>query len=270
MSNKLLTFNAGLLLWKFLGFTIFESVKHTEARLKKIPEALCKTNASVIALQEVYAVRAKEYIINEVKDLYPHSAYHQKNGLLLLSKPKIINFNFIPYHTGTIEEKYTLLPGIMHVKINIRKKLINIFNVRITAGGAFRKHESPQTQKLQLGKIKQLLELVKKTKGPSILMGDFNAGPSVLKDTFNAVLKAGFKDVLASSKNYTWDPKNYLNQNGYHKDSPPQRIDHIFISPEFKFQKPSLTFTTPKVILDSGKKITLSDHYAVQATVQLR
>jgi len=76
--------------------------------------------------------------------------------------------------------------------------------------------------------------------------------------------------VFALSKgNFTWDAKNSLNRRGHYKESPSQRIDHIFVSPEFDFQKPILKFTTPQV-LDHGKKITLSDHYGVQATVSLK
>ncbi|MBR9692218.1 hypothetical protein GOV06_05540, partial [Candidatus Woesearchaeota archaeon] len=71
---KLVTFNAGLLLWKLLGISIFEPVPYTMQRLQKLPEVLCKTQTDIIALQEVYSNKDKEFIINQMKKDYPYSA----------------------------------------------------------------------------------------------------------------------------------------------------------------------------------------------------
>ncbi|MBR9691960.1 hypothetical protein GOV06_04180, partial [Candidatus Woesearchaeota archaeon] len=225
----------------------------------------------IIALQEVYSNKDKEFIINQMKKDYPYSAYKGKNGFLFLSKYKIVDFNFTPYSAQTIEERFLIPPGVLYMKIMLNKKLINLFNVRLTAGAVFRKQESSSTQRIQIKQISQVLELAKNVKEPSILLGDFNSGPTMLTDTFTMILQAGYLDVLDSKrKNYTWDPKNNLNDNGHYKNSPAQRIDHIFVPHEWKVSRASLQFTKPVVSVEKGKKVALSDHSGVQGIVEIK
>ncbi|GAB65636.1 endonuclease/exonuclease/phosphatase domain containing protein [Plasmodium cynomolgi strain B] len=78
--NKLLknlsfmSFNTGLLEYKICGVCIYQNPPFISNRLLHIPFALKKTNADIIALQEVYDEKHVEYLKNHLTANYPFCA----------------------------------------------------------------------------------------------------------------------------------------------------------------------------------------------------
>ncbi|CAG9480331.1 unnamed protein product [Plasmodium vivax] len=80
MMNKMLknlsfmSFNTGLLEYKICGVCIYQNPPFISNRLLHIPFALKKTNADIIALQEVYDEKHVEYLKNHLAANYPFCA----------------------------------------------------------------------------------------------------------------------------------------------------------------------------------------------------
>jgi endonuclease/exonuclease/phosphatase family metal-dependent hydrolase len=113
----------------------------------------------------------------------------------------------------------------------------------------------------------------------AIISGDFNAGPELDKTSYEILSHNGFVDIykLYANKNdlkpkSTWDKKNPLIMEGTHSHTSSQRIDHIFVSEKLLkkvcLKKVFRTLDLPVIEID-GKRIPLSDHYAIQAILDL-
>ncbi|ANQ07362.1 Endonuclease/exonuclease/phosphatase domain containing protein [Plasmodium coatneyi] len=69
-----MSFNTGLLEYKICGVCIYQNPPFISSRLMHIPYALKKTNADIIALQEVYDEKHVEYLKNQLMANYPFCA----------------------------------------------------------------------------------------------------------------------------------------------------------------------------------------------------
>ncbi|KJP89453.1 hypothetical protein AK88_00896 [Plasmodium fragile] len=69
-----MSFNTGLLEYKICGVCIYQNPPFISNRLLHIPYALKKTNADIIALQEVYDEKHVEYLKNHLSAKYPFCA----------------------------------------------------------------------------------------------------------------------------------------------------------------------------------------------------
>ena len=113
-----------------------------------------------------------------------------------------------------------------------------------------------------------------------ILLGDFNAGPNVSQVNYDQIINDGFLDTFSLGcentdlcKKVTWDPNNSLNAGGAFTDSPPQRIDHIFISSRSStnigIESSSIVFEELSVCV-GDENITISDHYGLRTKIRFQ
>ena len=289
--------------------TAFSNPPYVPQRLPYIPAALRRYPADVVALQECYEAAHAEYLCTELQDLYPYHAridsggfikYH--NGLLILSKHPVVKSMLQPYEKVASLEKHLATKSNLIVELQLSSsssknsynnnnlQRLTLVNMHTTAGGAV-DPENPNTDADRQDELRQAAEACRRPAAAaaaaadssnstlgSIIIGDLNCGPEASKDNFDYILAQGFRDtyaeVVAKDNNqkaeiFTWDPQNYLNQVGPHRNSPGQRCDHVLLAKEtamddWVVEKAEVVLDEPVVdIRGQQKKSTLSDHYGL-------
>ena len=261
---KVVTFNVGLLVYDLLKISLFAPVPHVKERLKNIPKALIESNADIICLQEIYHIEHKAFLYEKLKDHYQFIFYEHKgfrfsmeNGLMVFSKLPLENFTNITFKATRFEEKVFASTGYQKFTINEYQ----FIHLHLTAGGILGP-EHKSTERLRQSQIQQVLEQVNDM---AVILGDFNCGPQISEDNYNLFLVNSFKNI--TSDQMTWDPENPLNKKGIHAHCPPQSIDHIMLNFDCKTTS-SLIFDDPQIMTHKGA-ITLSDHYALEASISI-
>lgn len=188
---KVLTYNVWML---DLPFKL--ASRDIEARSEVIPTELAKTNADVIALQEVWSEKYKNQLIAGFQKAgYPYF-YHEDlkssfwlrgwlgNGLLFISKypleiPEKLEDRVLGFAQFTRPDEYFARKGALHVRVRIGSHEISLYNTHLGAISFVSKqnrfHDQQEINRLK--QSQQLRNFVQKTKGgrPVILVGDFNA-----------------------------------------------------------------------------------------------
>lgn len=281
----MLTLNAGLLDVEILGRPVLEPTPFVNERLKILPKALARTNADVIALQEVYEQKHREFLISGLRKIYPHHFYSRQkrffrleNSLMFFSKYPIAQRTVLPYKHSIWEEEFLIYKGVLIAKIEIPHwGLVSFYNFHTAAGG-IRDPQNKKVEEVRGLQITQMLEKIKKDKhkGLKIILGDLNAGPEAAKENYDLFQKFNFTDAIGCChrKLYsrtTWDPENRLNLGGPHKNCPAQRCDHIFFresdTKHLLVNRADIILDKQIVKLPSGEKITVSDHCGVLAEI---
>ncbi len=281
------TFNAGILYGYIMGRKYFEPTPYSDKRLKLIPYYLRAFNIDVIGFQEVYRIQDKEYLIEALKDLYPYAQYYTKendfgvglhNGELFLSKLPILESTFSLFHRNVISEKALADKGLLSIVVPFNGKRIAITNVHTTVGGGIFDTEADRTNRIR---NKQLLQALNATAALNadirIILGDFNAGPTVSAVNHQLMLDNNYLDTYTEiyqeeGECITWNPMNKLNYNGYFPSSPPQRIDNIFIDKDAKpfFRVLEANVMLRDEVLDAGGlRVPLSDHYGYFCRIRI-
>ncbi len=282
MSIKVLTFNAGLFELYVFGIPFIKPADFLEQRLESMPIEILKVNADVIGLQEVYTKRHQDYLVENLKGTYPYHYYQRNravkanNGLMYFSKYPIIYKGYYPLkNRGPLDERVVVQKGILTCIIDFGEVgKVQFINIHPTAGGFLYQQDSPEIIKIRSSQITQAFEFSEKnTSLPSIILGDFNAGPEIAVENYQLLIEKGFADAyhaFCQAKNLdaliTWDSENLLNQRGTHPDAISQRIDHIYISPSL--QKNFSIYDAKRVfdetiVKTNGDLVTISDHYGV-------
>ena len=269
---KIISFNVGLLLYDLIKVPLFKTTPFIDERLKALPKALIESEADIIALQEIYHVEHKQFLVREVIDHYPfihyvHKGYRfsMENGLMFLSKTPLNNVKQISFKNTRIEEYLFAQTGYAKFELHRDNKTYFVYNIHLTAGGIL----GPEHKKADLLRQSQIVQLLVDIESDKcdghVLVGDFNCGPGVSDINYKTILRAGFKNI--SSDTMTWDSKNPLNINGIHKNCPPQSIDHIMVNFDCKTDT-KLCFTEALVESKFGK-LTLSDHYGIESVLSI-
>jgi endonuclease/exonuclease/phosphatase family metal-dependent hydrolase len=275
--------NAGLL--SALGGRL-EFAPFVAERLAALPAALRRLDADIVALQEVYRQQHREFILAELRDVFPHFAYRRErhnrgieNGLMTLSRTPAIG-SLTLFHDATIDEKLLDNKGALLCRIELKGggSLI-LINLHTTAGSFLLHPEAPKTNRIRSRQIAQMLALAASEAGVTILAGDFNAGPGVSEENFRQVLAAEFESAYdlthPPDQVYTWDPANRLNSSGPHRSSPPQRIDHVFIRKSdlaggrIGLLRCEVCCVEAIVPTPQGEQVTVSDHYGLQVDLEV-
>ena len=268
---KIITLNAGLLEYDLINHSLFTPVKFVKERLLSLPDKLLDQDADIIALQEVYRIKHKDFLIEKLSKTYPYSFHVHKgfrfsmeNSLMIFSKVPFGEFSLHDFKRTRVEEYLFAKTGYLKMNIKIGDLKVGLYNVHFTAGGLLGP-EHKKAEELRSHQIDQLLNDIKQNGiTDNIIVGDFNCGPNVSINNYNKFLEAGF--ISLDSSINTWDPKNPLNINGIHKDSPEQSIDHILINCEFSLKSESsnlkLIFKEANIITQK-MAVTLSDHYGI-------
>lgn len=282
MTFKILTFNAGLFELRRLGITLLKPTDFIQERLIAIPQALIDVNADIIALQEIYCKKHQQYFIDILQKEYPFHCSERNNtlkmncGLMIFSKKPITNVRYYPLKNHyPIDEKMVVHRGFLACEIVLtQQKKLHIINIHLTSGGFMSRQDSPKIMAIRAKQINEAYDVAKKnTYIATAIVGDFNAGPEIAPTNYEALQHKNFTDCYqfyANKKQLpleaTWDASISLNKRGTHAASTSQRIDHIYMSPQFMnmFEVLNAQVVLKKSIVDTpSEKVHLSDHYGL-------
>jgi endonuclease/exonuclease/phosphatase family metal-dependent hydrolase len=285
----LMTLNLGLLAVRPWGLRGPSLMPHVDERLAAAPDHLHSTGADIIALQEVYATCHRRFLENSLSEIYPYTAAPRKqlrsvlgSGLMFLSKHPIASAEFVPLRDESIIRNVVSERGCLFITVNIAGfGVLRLINLHLSVGGESQESKKAGENVRQIAEIEQVLATARSFGSiPPILVGDFNCSPIVNREVYARIIEAGFVDAFAAAASkeqkrdaVTWDRTNPLNAVGRHKDSPSQRIDHVFVpSALARTVVPVMSriaFTKPTVEVARGRAVTLSDHYGLLQRVAL-
>jgi endonuclease/exonuclease/phosphatase family metal-dependent hydrolase len=282
-SFRLLTINLGLLGVGMSGLWRLPIDSELKRRLAAAPDLLSAIDADVIALQEVYAPADRQFLIRAMAARYPYSAGSPKalslvgNGLMVLSRFPILHSEFVLCEGAPPWTRLVWKQGLLGVDLDLpvvgRTRLIN---VHLAASVPFGHSGSMASEANRNREIVQLVSVASAGDPAAILAGDFNNSPEIHSNHYDRIIAAGYVDAFVAAREpaganagITWDAANPLNARGRFRNSPSQRIDHVFVS-----QASSLTPVSAQLVLQesiiptpSGRRIPLSDHYGMLATL---
>lgn len=277
-----LTFNVGLLEIK-VGPYILDEVLYREDRLPAIVSGIHGSGADVVFLQEVFKREHFERLTQDLRDPYPYATRHDNtgrigvgHGLLILSKYPMSGTSFTRFLNAPRHENFFIRRGFLAATISpwgASGAAIHIVNLHATSGGRLGT-EAPATNRFRNAQLKQVHQAVVKRGGPTLVCGDLNAGPEASLENYETFLSYGYEDALRllpsglqqSDGFVTWDPTNELVEGSGFEQSPPQRVDHVFLNIEaktvLKVASARLLFEEAAVPVEN-KKLTISDHYGL-------
>jgi len=280
-SLNLMTLNLGLLALRPLGLRGLSFARHVDRRLAAAPDHLHDSGADILALQEVYASPHRRFLRKRLLQSYPYACVPKKlrsvlgSGLMFLSRHRILSSEFFPWRGAPLENALSA-KGCLYIAVDIPGHgPVGLLNLHLSVGGVLRLPNQPDANVRQLAEIDQVLTIANSLLPvPPILIGDFNCSPVVNPEVYGRIVAAGFVDAFAATATaeqkqfvVTWDPANPLNAGGVHRHSPSQRIDHVFVPSTsigtFTPVMNSIEFRSPTVDVGRGRKVTLSDHYAL-------
>lgn len=226
---------------RIASFNIYNDYKKDPINKSKWILKFCyKYKIDVLGLQELFkkcevnilpSLKENNYSING-RYRYPKifSRYNEK--VPIITNKEIVNVKTysLPYFPSLTRRVVTEV-----VIINNNKK-ISIFNT----------HLEYKNEKVKKKQLKQLLNIIKQTTNPVILMGDFN-----LKNN-KEVFKQFIEDLKVLNIRLIETDDKTLKRSKYHR-----AIDHIFVSKEFKVLSKNII-----------KDIPISDHYPVLVDIQ--
>jgi endonuclease/exonuclease/phosphatase family metal-dependent hydrolase len=266
---------------------LYRPVPLVQERLQALPNALQQLGTDVIALQEIYTDVHQTYVSSASRDVYPFYAPIQRrrvfgleNGLMTLSKLPMSS-ELELFRSALPDEKIFDNKGMLVSRIRATATTeVLLLNIHTTAGGSIFHPENARTNRVRAKQIAQVLDRAsREEKALVVVCGDLNAGPGVSENNYRQFCEGGFIDVHdelhKSTEEATWDPKNTLNQNGPHRTSPPQRVDHVFVRrPDLDSGRVKLLASTiqskEEIIAASGVgRVTLSDHYSVRVVFEI-
>ncbi|PCJ52020.1 MAG: hypothetical protein COA79_24895 [Planctomycetota bacterium] len=244
---------------KLLTYNVLADHKIKDQRLPSLFEILKKSNANIIALQEV-----APWFVEELKKEKWFKNYYvpkKKNkivyprGLLILSKEPIeeIEMNFLP----SKQRRAYLI-----VKTKIKLKTFYVATCHLDS---FLKDGVMRAKQLDL-LFNKLSE-----HDNAILLGDFNFGDNEMPETNH--LNKDFIDVWkVTNKNevgFTWNiEKSFMAQKGSFPKEKSRRIDRILIKSEVV--NPIKTLIVGDKPIQKGSKIFPSDHFGLLSTIMIK
>lgn len=286
---QVLTFNVGLLDLKIGRIKIAE-VPYRDERLPYIVDALKRSEADVVCLQEVFSVQHCELLTKTLREVYPHFVRHDNgsrlrlsHGLLTLSKFPVKRSAFVPFVNAPRFERFWIRRGALAATMDVGadESPLNIVNVHTTSGGRGGS-ETAAADSFRDMQIGELHAVASALPGRTLICGDFNAGPEASPKNYQTILSKGYIDAFALlhpgaagvSPAVTWDPTNELNdQTGRFANSPPQRVDHVFLNgaamATLEATETRIEFDAP-LVPAAGKTVTLSDHFGLCAVLEAR
>lgn len=281
VSIRVLTYNVGLLSVSLLGKKFFEPAPYVKERLKRLPDALLSLMPDVVALQEIYDRKQKDWLTQSLTKSLPYFIQGRSaigpwlgDGLMLfsrykISRSKLITFAARPHLTERLFSSKGFLVAEVHLDTDLS---LIIANTHTTAGGVGQHPEWPQVEAARQKQMSQLCGFLDKEfrSHAQIIVGDLNAGPEASPRDYRLLLDRGFVDanVVANggAAGITWDPANPLNDSGPHNMCPKQRIDHVLIRGDIDTAEAQVVLSEP-LVSAGNKHVTISDHYGVMARV---
>jgi endonuclease/exonuclease/phosphatase family metal-dependent hydrolase len=138
---KIITFNCALFDYSLFGLTLFSNPPYSDKRINYIPNSIRNQNADIVALQECFNINYTEFIINQLKDIYPFYLFYNTeiltkltNGLVFLSKYPISESEFIEFNIHDPLEAIFATKGFLKCLIDIHNiGKINFINLHTTS-----------------------------------------------------------------------------------------------------------------------------------------
>ena len=296
---RVLSYNCGLLRVRFPPFkvTLFTNPPFVDERFSYLSEKLLESNADILALQEIYEGGHAAHLVDRLQYLYPY--YHRDtcsnkwqlhNGLMFFSKYPIKKGHLIKHNRSALLEKCFGSKCMQSVEVCSPIGNILFLNLHFTAGG----YSHPDSEKINEIRESEVLEAIKagedfatrekesagEINPKVVILGDLNCGPDaspmnydLLKSNgyIDGALKYIFKEDSKKDNFSTWCPRNKLNARGVHRHLPPARIDHLFVKEGSNLEVTDLTIklTEHFVPTDTLGNVTLSDHYAIDALLEV-
>ena len=269
-----------------MGQSIFDVVTYLRAPFSKRffnsevisqcaePSILCIQEILSHTSQKFFDSLGKKHFLSSVRD---HNRFRlaslRGSGLgvttrVVALKAKILNFK----SRGISWDKYAR-KGALYMQLELdREKKIDLITAHLQAG---------QSQTSKIVRAQQLVELKRwivelgSAQRPFIVCGDFNIDALNANDGEYQTLKktlGGFIDLGQASDLPTYHPHREGNPlaHAYEKESPPQRIDYIFMrSDQLILSGFKRIFDRPIASLGQGIRAWASDHYGLMATLEI-
>lgn len=286
---SLLTLNLGLPAIRVFGLWQISFASYVDERLAAAPVHLSAIEADVIALQEVYSRWHIRFLQEALRKSHPYVFFQRKfirsvlgNGLMFLSRHPIRAGAFAPMrHVRTMDNALSE-KGCLFIEVEAPMiGTLRLVTVHLTADDATSRPKSRADRTGEFAEIEHLLSVARASNcTPGILLGDFNCSEVISPKKYQRIIEAGYTDAVTAlarrpigSNAVTWDADNPVNAAGRHRNSPSQRIDHVFVPHVLQDMiKPltySIEFSTPTVPTSDGQFITLSDHYGLLVRLAL-
>ena len=218
-------------------------------RIEQIIDLLIKNDADVICLQEVFDIKIRNRIAQELLKYDFHykpsnSMFCLSSGLMILSKYRIISKGFEAYNNYSGEDSFSE-KGILFITIEINNTVYTIINTHLNANAIFSlNRRCVRTRDKQMH---QLIEFIKNNNRDNIILcGDFNIDLYDYQNMFNKlnnIYKFNISSInfINNTKLITFSKSN-------------NQLDYIFYF-----------YNTPKHISFNYEliKSDLSDHYPI-------
>ncbi|KAK1934753.1 putative endonuclease/exonuclease/phosphatase [Babesia divergens] len=227
-SFSMLTFNVGLLEVRMFGIQMYQNPGYTERRLRCVPSEIRKANADVVAFQEVYSDSHMQYIVSELRDLYPYYARNDQppvseafkklndrskkyrkrglgffhSGLLFLSKFPILCAKFHPWDVVTPLEALLANKGYLEIFVDI-PTIGHVVFYNMHMASASINPESTHVENVRNEEVKQLLRTAERACRMGfapIIIGDLNAAPNNCTSNYMSFLHSGWTDSYVASR----------------------------------------------------------------------
>src|SRR5262245_41489897 len=257
---RLLTLNLGLLQFPLRGSWRIMAISGNEERLGGAPAMLSALNADIIALQEVYSIAHRQFLVQSLAGSHPFIAKSPPshwlvgNGLMLFSRFPILKSTFTPCRGAPLWTGVFWKQGFLVVDVNLPViSETRLINVHLAPSLPFGDPASAASAKNRSREIDQLLSAATDENRAAILVGDFNTSEKIYPECYGRFIQAGYRDTFvlvnkcASEVDaVTWDASNPLNAQGRFRHVPSQRIDHVFVH---NAVAPSLTPVAAQIVL---------------------
>jgi endonuclease/exonuclease/phosphatase family metal-dependent hydrolase len=275
---RFLTLNAYLLDVRLFGhLRVYKAAPHIEPRRKALLAALRESEADVVCLQEVFRRPHRAALAEGLKEIFPHAAGVRHpgiplgTGLMVLSRHPIREARPREFRAAFLEERIAIRMGMLDCVIDLpdlgRTRVIDF---HLCAGGLKHHPEAPPAEAVRGHQIAELLAAAH-APGPEtvVLAGDLNSGPHTSPANYRQVLAGGFRDALAETgaEAFTWDPTNPMITGELNRSLPPQRIDHVFLKGPVAAVAAGLALHGPLAELPDGRRVPVSDHHGLAASV---
>lgn len=286
---EVITFNIGMI----------QTVKGAEERLPHVIAAIEGSGADIVCLQEVYTqYTSPEEVAGMLADVYPHAAYGptnpdtQSNGLLIVSKVPLHQTTFLAF---TMNDPNMIVDRAVLGATAIGDGWgLHVLCTHLQAGS-----DAANTA-IRRDQLRELADFVADNgyaDGPTVLLGDFNAGPDPdptdeeCPDQGNCPATCTPTDTLSIEhleSMYGWTDR--ADETGFtlctyckpeadelallplYPCDGSQRIDHCFVrgldGADVTAIDRVLDASDLTIDLGNGETArTLSDHYAVQCSI---
>lgn len=285
----ILTFNTFLLDVRLFGrVRVYPAAPFIAERLAALPDAIAEIGADVVCLQEVFRRPHRAFLAERLArtdPAYPHVAGIRRpglrldTGLMVLSRHPIERVRPVEFRAQLLEEHLVVCKGGLDCVVTLPDLgACRVIAVHLAAGGILGHPEGRRGETCRARQIEELAAVADHGHhGPTLIAGDFNAGPQASPGNFHRMLDAGYADVFAETTDgaaaqtaVTWDPANPLLTAEADRTLPAQRIDHVLMGTTHGLRAVSagVVLDGALVRLADGRSVPLSDHAGVLARIE--